>query len=91
MQHGFDHDYGFVFKRFRYSKAITLMQTIPRCFIDPLDGALAARVQSADRFEGWCSVISTNGRCWGIFGNQAKHMLVGLLGLLHGNCWRWLV
>lgn len=83
MQHGFDHDYGFVFKRLPVFKSHYADADNTSLFIDPLDGALAARVQNADRFEGWVFGYFHKWEVLGIFGNQAKHMLVGLLGLLH--------
>lgn len=52
LQTGFDHDYGFIFKRLPVFKASYADAGNTALYIDPLDGALAARVDDADRNEG---------------------------------------
>ena len=52
LQTGFDHDYGFIFKRLPVFKASYADNGNTALYIDPLDGALAARVDDADRSEG---------------------------------------
>lgn len=83
MQRGFDHDYGFVFKRLPVFKGQFADAANTALFIDPLDGALAARVQDADRVEGWIFGYLHKWELLGIFGNNVKHIAVGVLGLLH--------
>ncbi|WP_394240508.1 hypothetical protein [Halopseudomonas laoshanensis] len=83
MQHGFDHEYGFVFKRLPVFKREYTDAAHTTLFIDPLDGALAARVQDADRLEGWVFGYLHKWELLGLFGNDVKHAVVALLGLLH--------
>lgn len=83
LQHSFDHEYGFVFKRlpvFKASYADTHHTTL---FIDPLDGALASRVQDADRTEGWTFAYLHKWEFLAGLGNGYKHLLLGIVALAH--------
>lgn len=83
LQQGFDHEYGFVFKRLPVFRSHYDDAANTALFIDPLDGALAARVQDPDRAEGWFFGYFHKWEVLGVFGNDIKHAAVGVLGLLH--------
>ena len=52
-------------------------------FIDPLDGALASRVQDADRAEGWGFAYLHKWEFLAGLGNGYKHLLLGIVALAH--------
>ncbi|MFN3579508.1 MAG: PepSY domain-containing protein [Pseudomonas sp.] len=83
LQQRFDHDYGFVFKRLPVFWSDYPDAANTRLFIDPLDGALAARVQNADRREGWVFGYLHKWDWLGRWGSDFKHAAVGVLALLH--------
>lgn len=83
IQQRFDHDYGFVFKRLPVFKGLYPDTANTALFIDPLDGALAARVDDADRFEGWIFGYLHKWDFLSVWGNNVKHSVVGLAAFLH--------
>lgn len=83
LQHSFDHEYGFVFKRLPVFKASYADAHNTTLFIDPLDGALASRVQDADRTEGWTFAYLHKWEFLAGLGNGYKHLLLGLVALAH--------
>ncbi|MGB4075610.1 hypothetical protein [Pseudomonas sp.] len=83
LQHNFDHEYGFVFKRLPVFKASYADAHNTALFIDPLDGALASRVQDADRTEGWTFAYLHKWEFLAGLGNGYKHLLLGLVALAH--------
>lgn len=83
LQHSFDHEYGFVFKRLPVFKASYADAHNTALFIDPLDGALASRVQDADRTEGWTFAYLHKWEFLAGLGNGYKHLLLGLVALAH--------
>jgi len=83
VQTGFDHEYGFVFKRLPVIKAEFADADNTSLFVDPLDGALAARVQDADRLEGWVFGYLHKWEALGALGQVAKQLAIFLLGLGH--------
>jgi hypothetical protein len=75
LQREFDEEYGFAFRRLpvlkaRYANGITL-------YVDPLDGVLAAKLDSADRAEGWSFRYLHK---WDFLSALGKPMQDGLLG-----------
>ena len=83
LQHSFDHEYGFVFKRLPVFKASYADAHNTALFIDPLDGALASRVQDADRAEGWGFAYLHKWEFLAGLGNGYKHLLLGIVALAH--------
>ena len=83
LQHSFDHEYGFVFKRLPVFKASYADTHNTALFIDPLDGALASRVQDADRAEGWGFAYLHKWEFLAGLGNGYKHLLLGIVALAH--------
>lgn len=83
LQHSFDHEYGFVFKRLPVFKASYADAHNTALFIDPLDGALASRVQDADRTEGWTFAYLHKWEFLAGLGNGYKHLLLGIVALAH--------
>ncbi len=83
LQHNFDHEYGFVFKRLPVFKANYADGNNTALFIDPLDGALASRVQNADRTEGWTFAYLHKWEFLAGIGNGYKHLLLGIVALAH--------
>ncbi len=83
LQHSFDHEYGFVFKRLPVFKASYVDAYNTALFIDPLDGALASRVQDADRTEGWTFAYLHKWEFLAGLGNGYKHLALGLVALAH--------
>ncbi|WP_339525991.1 hypothetical protein [Pseudomonas sp. EA_35y_Pfl2_R111] len=83
LQHSFDHEYGFVFKRLPVFKASYADAYNTALFIDPLDGALASRVQDADRTEGWTFAYLHKWEFLAGIGNGYKHLLLGIVALAH--------
>jgi len=83
LQHSFDHEYGFVFKRLPVFKASYADVHNTALFIDPLDGALASRVQDADRAEGWGFAYLHKWEFLAGLGNGYKHLLLGIVALAH--------
>lgn len=83
LQHSFDHEYGFVFKRLPVFKASYADVHNTALFIDPLDGALASRVQNADRTEGWTFAYLHKWEFLADLGNGYKHLALGLVALAH--------
>ena len=83
LQRTFDHEYGFVFKRLPVFKASFADEKQTALFIDPLDGALASRVQDADRTEGWTFAYLHKWEFLAALGNGYKHLLLGLVALAH--------
>lgn len=83
LQSQFDHEYGFVFKRLPVFKATYADAKRTALYIDPLDGALASRVQDADRREGWVFAYLHKWEFLAGLGNGYKHLMLGLFGLAH--------
>lgn len=83
LQHSFDHEYGFVFKRLPVFRASYADAHNTALFIDPLDGALASRVQDADRTEGWTFAYLHKWEFLAGLGNGYKHLLLGIVALAH--------
>lgn len=83
LQHSFDHEYGFVFKRLPVFKASYADAHNTALFIDPLDGALASRVQDADRTEGWTFAYLHKWEFLAGLGNGYKHLLLGIVAFAH--------
>lgn len=82
-QERFDHDYGFVFKRLPVLRAGFADAAHTALYVDPLDGALAARVDDGDRAEGWSFAYLHKWEVLGQFGKPAKDALVSGLALAH--------
>ncbi|MDI6006389.1 hypothetical protein DP094_005520, partial [Pseudomonas sp. MDMC17] len=83
LQSQFDHEYGFVFKRLPVFKATYTDARHTALYVDPLDGALASRVQDADRREGWIFAYLHKWEFLAGLGNGYKHLLLGLVALAH--------
>jgi len=83
LQHSFDHEYGFVFKRLPVFKAEYADAHNTALFIDPLDGALSGRVQDADRAEGWTFAYLHKWEFLAGLGTGYKHLALGLVALAH--------
>lgn len=83
VQERFDHDYGFVFKRLPVLRARYADGQRTALYVDPLDGALAARVADGDRAEGWSFAYLHKWEVLGRFGKPAKDVLVSGLALAH--------
>ncbi len=83
LQAQFDHEYGFVFKRLPVFKATYADAKNTALYIDPLDGALASRVQDADRREGWAFAYLHKWEFLAGLGNGYKHLMLGLVALSH--------
>ncbi len=83
LQAQFDHEYGFVFKRLPVFKATYSDVKNTALYIDPLDGALASRVQDADRREGWIFAYLHKWEFLAGLGNGYKQLLPGLFALAH--------
>lgn len=91
LQTRFDHEYGFVFKRLPVLKAHYGDEGHTSLYVDPLDGALASRVQDPDRREGWAFAYLHKWDYLGALGKPFKegvltalaavHVLLALLGL----------
>ncbi|MGF6693933.1 hypothetical protein M2318_004017 [Metapseudomonas resinovorans] len=91
VQTRFDHDYGFVFKRLPVLKASYADAHHTSLYVDPLDGALASRVQDADRAEGavfaylhkwdYLSALGKPVKDGALTALAAIHVLLALLGL----------
>ncbi len=94
VQRGFDHDYGFVFKRLPVLKASYADAQHSALFIDPLDGALAARVDDSDRREGFSFAYLHKWEALSALGKPVKDGALTLLGLAHlllvaAGLWLW--
>lgn len=83
MQFSFDHDYGFVFKRLPVLKARYADGQHTALYIDPLDGALAARIDDGDRAEGRSFAYLHKWEVLSSLGKPAKDLLVTTLALAH--------
>ncbi|WP_349617929.1 hypothetical protein [Azotobacter salinestris] len=82
-QDRFDHEYGFLFKRLPVFKARYADEQHTALYIDPLDGALAARVNDRDRAEGWIFAYLHKWEALGHLGKPTKDVLVTGLALAH--------
>lgn len=81
LQERFDEEYGFAFKRLPVFKARYADAAHTSLYIDPLDGALAARVGDAERAEGWSFRYLHTGALFDALGHVGKQWLLGLLAL----------
>ena len=94
LQTKFDHDYGFVFKRLPVLKASYADAAKSALFIDPLDGALAARVDDSDRAEGFSFAYLHKWELLSALGKPVKDSLITLLALAQlllvvAGLWLW--
>lgn len=83
VQRSFDHDYGFVFKRLPVLKASYADAQHSALFIDPLDGALAGRVNDGDRAEGFSFAYLHKWELLGGISKTAKDVALSLIALAH--------
>jgi hypothetical protein len=83
VQRSFDHDYGFVFKRLPVLKASYADDQHSALFIDPLDGALAGRVNDGDRAEGWSFAYLHKWEWLGGISKTVKDVALSLIALAH--------
>jgi hypothetical protein len=83
LQTRFDHEYGFVFKRLPVLKARYADGRHTSLYVDPLDGALASRVQDADRAEGWAFAYLHKWDYLSALGKPVKDGLLTALAALH--------
>ena len=83
VQRQFDHDYGFVFKRLPVLKASYADAAHSALFIDPLDGALAGRVNDGDRAEGWSFAYLYKWELLGGINKTVKDAALSLIALAH--------
>jgi hypothetical protein len=83
VQRGFDHDYGFVFKRLPVLKASYADAQHSALFIDPLDGALAGRVNDRDRAEGWSFSYLHKWEWLAGISKTVKDVALSLIALAH--------
>ena len=77
----FGGEYGFIFKRLPVVQ-VTVPERDERWYVDPVDGALAARVRAADAQEGW---VFANLHKWSFFGpaKDLRDALLALVALAH--------
>ena len=83
VQSSFDHDYGFMFKRLPVLKASYCDEQHSALFIDPLDGALAGRVNDGDRAEGASFAYLHKWELLGSISKTVKDVAIVLIGLAH--------
>ena len=83
LQRQFDHDYGFVFKRLPVLKASYADAQHSALFIDPLDGALAGRVNDDDRAEGFSFAYLHKWELLGGISKTVKDVALSLIALAH--------
>ena len=83
VQRSFDHDYGFVFKRLPVLKASYADAQHSALFIDPLDGALAGRVNDGDRAEGFSFAYLHKWELLGGISKTVKDVALSLIALVH--------
>ena len=94
LQRQFDHDYGFVFKHLPVLKASYADAQHSAVFIDPLDGALAARIDDRDRAEGFSFAYLHKWEWLSGLGKTVKDSAISLAALAHlllvvGGVWLW--
>lgn len=77
----FDGEYGFMSRRLPVFKAAYADPARTSLYVDPLDGALAGRVDDAERAEGWSFAQLHTGKFLGVFGHAGQQGLLGLLAL----------
>ena len=81
LQERFDHEYGFIFKRLPVLKASYDDADNSALFLDPVDGALAARVSNADRLEGAIFAYLHKWELLNHLGKVTKDLLLSLSAL----------
>lgn len=81
LQERFDHEYGFIFKRLPVLKASYADADNSALYLDPVDGALAARVSNADRLEGAVFAYLHKWELLNHLGKVSKDLLLSLSAL----------